>query len=432
MDIQLCLDFFAVITYISDYYSKDESGTLHHIKEALKQAGNDSLKSKLALVAHTFMTHRQIGECEAYFRILPHLNLKGSNIEALFVPTGFKQNRSRFLKRLDESQTKKYENIIELADRKGKYIEKPSLIDKFIRMDKNVNEALKDLTYLQFSKRYASSNIEPREGEFASRIISSKPDNESDIRILENLDFIVTEKYSKETQRVTLPKVIAITNLLPDEPKYMRLREPRVIRLHKFSKEKNPHEYYYSELQLYMPFSDEAELEPLSLEKCKLKYEEMSEDSDRTKVQNVKIVLMKHMECVEQGTEKAHDSISTNIGNALDPAKHQEDSDCEDEGVHEDPEYFVKDPERVKGMENEKKKTTFKKILLYEDRKIEAITRNLDEEQRMCLEVAVDYAKSIVKFKKHSAHSREPPLIVIQGGAGSGKSTVIDATCQQI
>ena len=33
MDLQLCLDFYAVITYISDYYSKDDSGTLGHINK---------------------------------------------------------------------------------------------------------------------------------------------------------------------------------------------------------------------------------------------------------------------------------------------------------------------------------------------------------------------------------------------------------------
>ena len=28
MDIQLCPDFYAVLTYISDYFSKDDSGTM--------------------------------------------------------------------------------------------------------------------------------------------------------------------------------------------------------------------------------------------------------------------------------------------------------------------------------------------------------------------------------------------------------------------
>ena len=40
MDLQLCLDFYAIITYISDYYGKDDSGTMKFIKEALKNAHN--------------------------------------------------------------------------------------------------------------------------------------------------------------------------------------------------------------------------------------------------------------------------------------------------------------------------------------------------------------------------------------------------------
>ena len=71
MDLQLCLDFYAVITYISDYYSKDDSGAMGHIREALRQAGNESLQAKLSLVIHTFLTHRQIGESEGFFKIFP-------------------------------------------------------------------------------------------------------------------------------------------------------------------------------------------------------------------------------------------------------------------------------------------------------------------------------------------------------------------------
>ena len=52
IDLQLCLDYYAVITYISDYYSKDDSGTMGHIKEALKKAQNESLQTKLSLVVH--------------------------------------------------------------------------------------------------------------------------------------------------------------------------------------------------------------------------------------------------------------------------------------------------------------------------------------------------------------------------------------------
>ena len=34
LDIQLCLDYYAVITYISEYYSKDDTGTSKYIQEA--------------------------------------------------------------------------------------------------------------------------------------------------------------------------------------------------------------------------------------------------------------------------------------------------------------------------------------------------------------------------------------------------------------
>ena len=44
MDIQLCLDYYAVICYITDYYMKDESGTIDFIKDALKNDESGNLK----------------------------------------------------------------------------------------------------------------------------------------------------------------------------------------------------------------------------------------------------------------------------------------------------------------------------------------------------------------------------------------------------
>ena len=117
----MCLDFLAVITYISDYCSKDDSGTMKYIREALKNAGNENLRSRLILVAHQFLTHRQIGECEAYYRILPQLHMKKSNIEAVFVATGFKNNRSRFLQKITDEEAAKCENPISVEGRDGWY-----------------------------------------------------------------------------------------------------------------------------------------------------------------------------------------------------------------------------------------------------------------------------------------------------------------------
>ena len=102
MDIQPCLDYFGVITYVTDYYMKDDTGTLKFIDKALKESSSESYKRKLELVKNTFLTHRQSGEAEVYYKLFPHLHLSDSNIGVIFLPTGFKKNRSRFLKQISE------------------------------------------------------------------------------------------------------------------------------------------------------------------------------------------------------------------------------------------------------------------------------------------------------------------------------------------
>ena len=158
----LCLDFFAIITYISDYYSKDDSGTMKHIKEALNSAGNESLKCKLNLVAQQCLTHRQIGESEAFFRILPHLHMKESNIESVFVQTGFNKNRSRFLHKLSDEEVKYCENPIEVTGRMGLYTEKPSVLENYTRRDYTKHPDVFDITYIQFAKRYSATRKGPK------------------------------------------------------------------------------------------------------------------------------------------------------------------------------------------------------------------------------------------------------------------------------
>ena len=40
MDIQIVLDYFAVITYLTDYYAKDDTGTMEIIKAALEDTAS--------------------------------------------------------------------------------------------------------------------------------------------------------------------------------------------------------------------------------------------------------------------------------------------------------------------------------------------------------------------------------------------------------
>ena len=54
MDIQITLDHFAIITYITDYMLKDDTGTMEFIRKSIKETENQSLRERLKAVKNTF------------------------------------------------------------------------------------------------------------------------------------------------------------------------------------------------------------------------------------------------------------------------------------------------------------------------------------------------------------------------------------------
>ena len=80
IDFSPVFDFFEVITYITEYFTKDESGTVEAIKQMLENNPDDCTKEKMKKIASTFLSHRQIGESEAFYKLMPDLNLKNSNV----------------------------------------------------------------------------------------------------------------------------------------------------------------------------------------------------------------------------------------------------------------------------------------------------------------------------------------------------------------
>ena len=69
MDIQICLDFHAVITYITDYIEKPDTAMQELIREVLEKDSSNSVKDRMKAVANVFLTTRQMGEAEAIFRL---------------------------------------------------------------------------------------------------------------------------------------------------------------------------------------------------------------------------------------------------------------------------------------------------------------------------------------------------------------------------
>ena len=58
----------------------------------------------MKLISNTFLTSRQMGEAEAVYRLIPHMNLKGSNVTCQWVSTDPEDERSKRFRKANESQ----------------------------------------------------------------------------------------------------------------------------------------------------------------------------------------------------------------------------------------------------------------------------------------------------------------------------------------
>ena len=127
MDIALCLDFFAVCTYITDYYTKTETKMMSTLQAAAKTCKDKDRMTQLRFMAKTFLTHRETGESEIIYRIMPHLHLAESNVKCVFVATGFPHNRSRMARKVkgkDSGYSEENENDEENMPH-NRYVEIP-------------------------------------------------------------------------------------------------------------------------------------------------------------------------------------------------------------------------------------------------------------------------------------------------------------------
>ena len=398
-----------------------------HIIQALKGVESESLKSQMNVVVNTFLTHRQIGECEAFYKILPKLHMKDSNIESVYVPTGFEHNRSKFLKQITEKEAKTCKNVIVVPNKTGFFTEKPSMLDKYERRDTTENPCIQRLTYLQFNMKYRSSNEKPKSDDLKSFAYQR---NQEEWNLGEEMDLIVTPEFSVSEIHYTLPRFIKLVDLRPGEPKYMKKRSRCVTRFHKVDQIKFPHEYFYSQLQLYSEFRNENNLMPNDLEKCKFLYDEKSEHNDKRKIENVQSILMPYLQSVETEKEKAEDLLENDIGDILDSAMEQDNEDCREIDLVDHPDFIFKDPTDI--QEGNEIKTRYKTITLEDDVSLETMANTLDKDQRQVFEICINYAISIKKSRKANNLKLHPPLLVVQGGAGTGKSCVIHAISQHM
>ena len=101
LDIQPISDYFSCVVYMTDYVCKPEKNMMNILKDVKKAKKKEqaSQRDTMWALAQAYMTSREMGESEAYYKLEPSLHYKQSNIKTIFITSGFPQNRSRFLRK---------------------------------------------------------------------------------------------------------------------------------------------------------------------------------------------------------------------------------------------------------------------------------------------------------------------------------------------
>jgi hypothetical protein len=395
MDLQVCLDYFAILTYITDYYSKDDTGTMGILRQAARQCRNESLNTQMKCLAQAFLSHRQIGESEAIYRILPNMHLTESNIKCIFLANGFPQNRSRFLVKITESNsniTCDPADIIRIEGREGEYVAKTDVHTKYSKRPSN----MENMCLAEFAMFYENFKLKKHQ--------DVVEDDSSDTPVYCKID----------DAKKTMMK---------------RREKPMILRYHHLKLDTHLHEYLYSELLFFKSWRDENSLFHDNASKCTELYNAFS-----TQIQKMKEKLFPYKNNIEAARMMMQDNeyARTDVGDVMDTQNEMENLEDAMEDIYRDEDFGHLDPEfvEVNPETNLPEKSKYKRIDISNVEQMLTSARSLSFDQRLVFDRAIGFCKGLLKNRSNHNYVCEPQLLMVHGGAGSGKSKLINDISQ--
>ena len=350
-----------------EYFNfQDSTGLTEVLKTAVKQLGDDKdMRQKCNEMASIFLSHRQIGEVEAIYKLCAHMKLAYSSVATIFVPTEPKGQRRQFLQRQDPDGGQGFE----VEDKKGRFLEKPDLVSKYERRKllprqgekeeaegphvREDAEILEQMSFCQFVKMYEGKGWQNRggineEGETEEPDDDEEKPEEGELAQEDGFNYLIVGNSEARPRR--LPHLLTLEDPMPGEPRILHKRTfPRAMRFFKKKYDKDPHLFYFTELILYHPFRAEKELFPEDPEKCEELYKK-----HQNEIKYVKAQVMPFLESVEdaqliyqemKAQERQEKEAET--GADLDPEMEQEIADLDDLDDEEHPDYYHIDPNQL-------------------------------------------------------------------------------------
>ena len=438
MDMQIALDFFSIITYLTEYINKEDTGVSKKMREALKDDRNLDLRDRLKKAANVYTQCRQMGEAEACYRLMPELKLKMSNVTTQFVSTGLKEERSATFRKATEKHLSTGIHCVELDGHEGLWYQIPDFWSKYLRRP----EILEDICFAQFARMYRGkpNGKEDEESNIGQEDLPDHDEVESDDEEIgeeegeRQFNYVMTY-LDNGKQGVALPEVILLKNPVPGELHIMVKRcRPIALRWNKVKARTEPERFMAKELMMFRPMREELDQDTVT-------QLYLEEHNGQPKVDIVKAQVMPHLEGVEEARHYVAEALKEldvdQIAALMDGEGLKDNLECLEEGadgvedIHPDFEFSVANDGEFQdnpasGRGEAGTGCVFKHVELPTTEDLRMKIRELDPFQRTVLDIAVTYFKDIVKSRKPGNKYPVPPLIACQGGAGAGKSTVIN------
>ena len=222
-----------------------------------------------------------------------------------------------------------------------------------------------------------------------------------------------------------------LENAYPGEPKYLRKRNhPKSLRFFKVKRDLNPARFFLHELMMYKSFGPDDYERWHDDEKCQEDYEKYKDI-----IKKVKEKVMEWMEDVEEARYFVEEVMKNEvdieeIGEHMDAEKHLEDLECDIEGIEEDEKYRHLDPEGLKELVIPDAGNWHRKLELLDTNVLEQETCKLDKWQRKVVDVGLKFVRGLRKYENGFDTLPAAENLVVIGGAGAGKSTVIACLTQ--
>ena len=290
MDLSPVKDFFAVVTYITEYAFKPEPQELE-MKRLLELVKDESMEKQMRVIAQAFQDTREMGFSEAVYKLLPELVMTNSNVKKQWVCVGREEERTTRARKATKGDIEAGRQVFQLEGVEGDWMEQWDMRSKYLRRDNKVW----NLSFAQFARMMETASGSRRSKD------EDNGDQPGDLEVddvEENLEDVATDgqdtneawdapfkkvmmcthlcctdqvkedcegvccqsgskrKKSKKVKRATdVPELMKLREPYVGEPKLMKRRQmPAVLRFYKSNKDTNPIRFFLQELVLFVPF----------------------------------------------------------------------------------------------------------------------------------------------------------------------------------